>query len=71
VEQDGCNPAQSALRDGTTTVASTQVTNGGFIVALQDNHDSLIGLDANGKPIETLDATGWTRTFCQQETGCP
>jgi len=60
------------LRDGDTAVNSTPVTNGGWvIVAPQGRHESLVGLDRNGKPVETLDARDWTWTFCIQESGCP
>ena len=60
------------LRDGDTAVNSTPVTNGGWvIVAPQGRHESLVGLDRNGKPVETLDARDWTWTFCFQESGCP
>jgi hypothetical protein len=60
------------LRDGDTIVNSTPVTNGGWvIVAPQGDHRSLVGLDRNGKPIETLDARDWTWKFCFEESGCP
>jgi hypothetical protein len=40
------------------------VTNGGWvIVARQGEHQSLVGLDRNGKPLETLDARNWTWTL--------
>lgn len=60
------------LRDGETVINSTPVTNGGWvIVAPQGQHDSLVGLDRNGRPVETLDARDWTWTFCVRESGCP
>jgi hypothetical protein len=59
------------LRDGSTTVATTNVSNGGWvIVAPARIHDSLVALDANGAIIETLDARGWTWVPCTMEAGC-
>ena len=61
-----------ALLDGQKTVARAPVSNGGWVlVADQGQHDTLVGLDANGKTVESLDARGWTWTFCLRESGCP
>jgi len=60
------------LRDGDTVVNTTPVTNGGWvIVAPQGEHKSVVGLDRNGKPVETLDARNWSWKFCFKESGCP
>jgi hypothetical protein len=59
------------LRDNGHPVASAPVTNGGWvIVAPQDQHSSLVAVDPSGKTVETLDASRWTWTFCQTESGC-
>jgi hypothetical protein len=59
------------LRDGSTTVATAEVSNGGWvIVAAAHVHDTLVALDANGTVIESLDARGWTWVPCTQEAGC-
>jgi hypothetical protein len=60
------------LLDGNTVAAKAPVTNGGWvIVAAQGRHDTLVGLDRNGEPVETLPARSWTWSFCTQEAGCP
>jgi hypothetical protein len=60
------------LRDGNQTVATAPVTQGGWvIVASQEPHDSLVGVDQNGKAIESLDARSWTWKPCTHESGCP
>lgn len=63
--------AHVAILDGRRTVAEAPVTDGGWvIVADQGHHDTLVGLDANGKTVESLDARNWTWTFCFRESGC-
>jgi hypothetical protein len=58
--------------DGSTIVADAAVTNGGWVVvADQGMHDRLLGLDAAGRTVESLDAHDWTWTFCFRESGCP
>jgi hypothetical protein len=59
------------LRDGTTTVARADVSNGGWVlVASQKTHDTLVALDAHGTIIQTIDARSWTWTPCTRPTGC-
>ena len=63
--------ARVELRDGDTVVVAAPVTNGGWVVvAPLGTHDSLVALRSDGHPVETLDARGWTWTFCTQEAGC-
>jgi TusA-related sulfurtransferase len=60
------------LRDGDRIAAAAPVTNGGWvIVGSADPHDSLVGLDREGKTVETLDARSWTWRPCTRESGCP
>jgi hypothetical protein len=59
------------LRDNGHPVASAPVTNGGWvIVAPQGQHSALVAVGPSGKTVETLDASTWTWTFCQTESGC-
>jgi hypothetical protein len=59
------------LRDSGHPVASAPVTNGGWvIVAPQGQHSTLVAVGPSGKTVETLDASAWTWTFCQTESGC-
>jgi len=59
------------LRDNGHPVASAPVTNGGWvIVAPQGQHSTLVAVGPSGKTVETLDASAWTWTFCQTESGC-
>ena len=65
------NVARVELRDGSALVASARVTNGAWIVvAPQGTHDTLVALDSGGRVVESLDASGWTWRFCQNEAGC-
>jgi hypothetical protein len=59
------------LRDNGHPVASAPVTNGGWvIVAPQGQYSTLVAVGPSGRTVETLDASGWTWTFCQTESGC-
>jgi hypothetical protein len=59
------------LRDNAHPVASAPVTNGGWvIVAPQGQYSTLVAVGPSGKTVETLDASAWTWTFCQTESGC-
>jgi hypothetical protein len=59
------------LRDNGHPVASAPVANGGWvIVAPQGRHSTLVAVGPSGNSVETLDASTWTWTFCQTESGC-
>lgn len=59
------------LRDGGTTVARADVSNGGWVlVADERTHDTLVALDATGKAVESINARTWTWIPCTREAGC-